>query len=221
MAQTVLITLTTAGADTGPFDLYSDADGFVAPFETGVSKASLLAGYLSTSVPDAATVIRVESTSVLCTNHIDLWLVTTTTTTSTSSTTTTTTTEVPTTTTTTTSEDIVDVVLYARHDPGASTFPLLAFAYSVDGGSSWSPVAFGTGFTDTSCTQRAIINIQRNTSLSIKITEDGNVNNTWQSARSTSGCPAFSGAACVWPALTSNNTITYYFTVNGDNQGVC
>jgi hypothetical protein len=219
MAQTVLITLTTAGADTGPFDLYSDVDGYVAPFETGVSKSSLLAGYLSVVVPDGATVIRVKSESVLCTNYINLWLVTTTTTTSTSSTTTTTTTETPTTTTTTTSEDIVDVVLYARHDPGASTFPLLKFAYSVDGGSSWTAV--GSSFSDTSCTQRAIINIQRNTSLSVKITEDGNVNNVWQSARDTSGCPAFSGAACTWPALTSNNTITYYFTVNGDNQGVC
>jgi hypothetical protein len=209
MAQTVLITLTTAGADTGPFNLYSDVDGYVTPFETGVSKSALLAGYTSTSVPDAATVLRVKSASTLCTNYINLSLTTTTTTTSTSSTTT----------TTTTSQDLVDVVLYARHDPGASTFPILAFAYSVDGGSSWT--AIGSSFTDTSCTQRAIVTIQRNTSLSIKITEDGNTSNVWQSARDTSGCPAFSAAACTWPAVTSNNTITYYFTVNGDDQGTC
>lgn len=209
MAQTVLITLTTAGTDTGPFNLYSDADGYVAAFETGVAKASLVSGYTSILVPDGASVIRVKSVSALCTNYIDIPIsgITTTTTSSSS------------TTTTTTSQDLVDVVLYARHDPGASTFPLLAFAYSVDGGSSWTAV--GSSFSDTSCTQRAIINIQRNTSLSVKITEDGNVNNTWQSARSTSGCPAFSGTACAWPAVTSNNTITYYFTVNGDNQGVC
>lgn len=231
MPQTVLITLTTAGSDTGPFDLYSDADSYASPFETGVSKALLTAGYLSTLVPNAATIIRVESTSVLCTNYIDLPLFTTTTTTSsststtstTSSTTSSTTTEVPppppSTTTTTTSEDLVDVVLYARHDPGASTFPVLKFAYSVDGGSSWTAV--GSSFTDTSCAQRAIITIQRNSSLSVKITEDGNVSNVWQSASDTSGCPVFSGTACTWILVTSNNTITYYFTVNGDDQGVC
>lgn len=206
MAQTVLITLTTAGADTGPFDLYSDADSYAMPFETGISKSLLVAGYTSSSVPDSATTIRVTSDNALCSNYVDLVITTTTTTTSS-------------TTTTTTSQDLVDVVLYARHDPGASTFPLVSFAYSLDGGLSWAAV--GSSFTDTSCTQRAVINIQRNASLAIKITEDGNLSNVWQSARDISSCPAFSGAACTWPAVTSNNTITYYFTVNGDDQGTC
>jgi len=74
MAQTVLITLTTAGLDTGPFNLYSDADGYVTPFEIGVSKAALVAGYTSVVVPDAATIIRVVSTGV-CTNFIDLSII--------------------------------------------------------------------------------------------------------------------------------------------------
>jgi hypothetical protein len=99
MAQTALITLTTAGADTGPFDLYSDIDGYSVPFETGVSKVSLVAGYTSTLIPNGATIVRVKSDNVLCTNYIDLYLVPTTTTTtsstSTSSTTTTTTTATP------------------------------------------------------------------------------------------------------------------------------
>lgn len=82
MAQTVLITLTTAGTDTGPFDLYSDADAYVTPFENDVPKASLVAGYTSVLVPDLATIIRVQSDS-LCTNYIDLTIVTTTTTTTT------------------------------------------------------------------------------------------------------------------------------------------
>lgn len=82
MAQTVLITLTTAGTDTGPFDLYSDADGYTTPFEVGVSKTSLVAGYTSTMVPDAATIIRVQST-ITCLNYVDLTIVTTTTTTTT------------------------------------------------------------------------------------------------------------------------------------------
>jgi len=89
--MTVLITLTIAGSDTGPFDLYSDVDGFVVPFETNVPKASLIAGYTSSLVPDGAVLIRVTSDSV-CTNYIDLIIGATTTTTSTSTTTTTTTT---------------------------------------------------------------------------------------------------------------------------------
>ena len=107
--MTVLITLTLAGSDTGPFDLYSDVDGFVVPFENNVPKASLVSGYTSSLVPNGTIVIRVKSDSV-CTNYIDLIVGgTTTTTTSTStststSTTTTTTTAAPETTTTTTTE---------------------------------------------------------------------------------------------------------------------
>jgi hypothetical protein len=82
MAQTVLITLTTAGTDTGPFDLYSDADSYVTPFENNVPKASLVSGYTSTVVPDLATIIRVKSDGT-CINYIDLPIVTTTTTTTT------------------------------------------------------------------------------------------------------------------------------------------
>lgn len=96
MAQTVLITLTTAGADTGPFNLYSNVDGFLVAFETNVAKMDLEAGYTSYLVPDATLVIRVQSTGVLCNNYIDLVIGTTTSTTSsTSSTTTTTTTLAP------------------------------------------------------------------------------------------------------------------------------
>lgn len=113
----VTITLTTAGSDTGPFNLYSDVDGFVSAFETGVSKAALLAGYTSSLVPNGTTTVRVMSNSVLCTNYIDIIIggecstttttttvvpPTTTTTTTSPSTTTTTTTVTPTTTTTTT-----------------------------------------------------------------------------------------------------------------------
>lgn len=93
--MTVLITLTTAGADSGPFDLYSNLDGYVSAFETGVSKSSLLAGYSSALVPNGTTIVRIKSTGI-CTNYIDVTVVTTTTTTSTStSTTTSSTTPVP------------------------------------------------------------------------------------------------------------------------------
>jgi hypothetical protein len=92
--MTVLITLTVAGFDSGPFDLYSNLDGYTSAFESGVSKASLLAGYSSALVPDGTTIVRVRSVSELCNNYVNITLATTTTTT--------TTTVAPTTTTTTT-----------------------------------------------------------------------------------------------------------------------
>lgn len=85
----VLLTLTTAGVDAGPFNLYSDADGYISAFETGISRAASLAGYTSTLVPNAATIVRVMSTGAFCTNHVDIAIsgVITTTTTSTTTTT--------------------------------------------------------------------------------------------------------------------------------------
>ena len=109
---TVSITLTIAGADTGPtFDLYSDADGYTTAFETDVDKDSLEAGYISNIVPDGTTIIRVYSAGT-CETYVDLNVITSTTTTtsststSTTSTTSTTTTATPTTTTTTTTAAI-------------------------------------------------------------------------------------------------------------------
>jgi hypothetical protein len=83
--------------------LYSNLDGYVSAFETGVSKSALLAGYSSALVPDYTTTIRVKSDGV-CLNYVDIILppATTTTTTTVEPTTTTTTTVEPTTTTTTT-----------------------------------------------------------------------------------------------------------------------
>lgn len=78
--MTVLITLTTAGADTGPFNLYSDVDGFSSAFETGVSKTALELGYSSALAPDFTSVVRVMSIG-LCSNFADLPVSTTTTTT--------------------------------------------------------------------------------------------------------------------------------------------
>lgn len=99
----VLLTLTTAGSDTGPFNLYSNLDGFITPFETGIYKSVLESGYL-TEVPDGASIVRLTSTGD-CVNSIDITLrladcnlegyvenITTSTSTSTSTTSTTTTT---------------------------------------------------------------------------------------------------------------------------------
>jgi hypothetical protein len=90
--MTVLITLSVAGSDTGPFNLYSNLDGYTSAFETNVPKASLVAGYSSALVPDYTTTIRIISLGD-CKNFIDV-VVSTTTTTSTAAPTTTTTTTV-------------------------------------------------------------------------------------------------------------------------------
>jgi hypothetical protein len=70
-----------AGSDTGPFDLYSNLDGYTVPFEINVSKASLVAGHYSI-VPDYTQIVRVQSTGS-CINYRDILLENTTTTTTT------------------------------------------------------------------------------------------------------------------------------------------
>jgi hypothetical protein len=94
--MTVLITLTVAGADSGPFNLFSNLDGYTSAFAVGISKAALLAGYSSSVVPDGTTIVRVVSIGD-CTNYIDIVLssLITTTTTTIAPTTTTTTSGVP------------------------------------------------------------------------------------------------------------------------------
>jgi hypothetical protein len=59
--MTTLITLTLAGSDTGPFSIYSNVDGFTTPTVTGISRATLLAGYTAT-VPDGTVQVLVRST---------------------------------------------------------------------------------------------------------------------------------------------------------------
>jgi hypothetical protein len=82
-----LITLTTAGTGTGPFDLYSNVGGYAAPFETNVPKSSLVSGYTSNLVTAGTTIIRVQSTSVGCPNYVDISVAGITTTTTSTSTT--------------------------------------------------------------------------------------------------------------------------------------
>jgi hypothetical protein len=88
--MTILLTLTTAGNDTDSFDLYTDLDGFIFPFEAGVPKALLVAGYSSSLAPDGASIVRVQST-VGCVSYVDIELDATNTTTTTTTLTTTTT----------------------------------------------------------------------------------------------------------------------------------
>jgi len=72
MPFSATISLTSAATNTGPFNLYSNVDNYVIPFETAVSKASLLSGtYLSTNVPNLTEICRVASTGT-CTNYVDM-----------------------------------------------------------------------------------------------------------------------------------------------------
>ena len=70
--MTVLIQLTIADIDTGPtFDLFSNVNNYSSPFETGISKTTLLTGYTSSVVPGLTSIIRVKSIGN-CSNYIDL-----------------------------------------------------------------------------------------------------------------------------------------------------
>jgi len=71
--MTITITLTTAGTDTGPFSLFSNVDGYITAFETGVLKSALVAGYITSLAPVGTTIVRIQSTGV-CTNYIDIVL---------------------------------------------------------------------------------------------------------------------------------------------------
>jgi len=72
MSFSATITLAAAGADTGPFNLFSNVDGYVTAFETNVSKLDLLDGYISTNVPDDTSSVRVTSNNIICSNYIDM-----------------------------------------------------------------------------------------------------------------------------------------------------
>lgn len=76
--MTITITLTSAGSDSGPFDIYGNSTGSFVLITSGVSKLSLTSGY-NISVPDGTTVVRVQSTGT-CTNYQDIPVQTTTTT---------------------------------------------------------------------------------------------------------------------------------------------
>lgn len=103
--MTILITLVLPpGGDAGPFNLFSNTDGYVTPFATNVSAAALIAGYTALLVPDGTTIIKVQSVGV-CTNFVNVPVnvLPTTTTTSSSSTSTTSSTSSSSTSTTTSS----------------------------------------------------------------------------------------------------------------------
>lgn len=109
----LVVQLTSAGSDTGPFNLYSNADSYLSAFESNVPKSSLLSGIV-VDAPVGTIMVRVTSANVICSNYIDIPVLqptTTTTSTTVEPTTTTTSTTLfpPSTTTTTTTMTACDV----------------------------------------------------------------------------------------------------------------
>jgi hypothetical protein len=92
----IVIKIITAGIDTGPFNLFSNVDGFISAFDINISKAALLIGFATSNVPNGTTIVRVQSVNELCNNYAEIAVpfATTTTTTTLPITTTTTTTNV-------------------------------------------------------------------------------------------------------------------------------
>jgi hypothetical protein len=82
--MTTLITLEIEGGNLGPFNLYSNTDGYTNPFATNITKDALEAGYTSTSVPPDTTTVQVKSVGN-CSNSINVVLENTTTTSTTTS----------------------------------------------------------------------------------------------------------------------------------------
>ena len=157
--MTVTITLTLAGSDTGPFNLYSNVDGYTTAFETGVSRAALVAGYTSTLVPQYTVEVLVKSTGV-CNRNLYLNVVgaptTTTTSTSSTSTTSTSTTRNP------NAYYLADVGYYARVDgcPTGSTLRVYLddsdYTLFEDNGNSFAGLGGGSPTTCTAIARNAV-----------------------------------------------------------------
>ncbi len=64
----ILLTITSGENDSGPFDLYSDVDGFTTPIDVGVTYSELAAGY-TIEVDDITTQIKVVSQGI-CTTEV-------------------------------------------------------------------------------------------------------------------------------------------------------
>ncbi len=62
--MTGAIQVNKIGTALQTFYLYSDVNGFTAPFESGVTRDELLLGYATDQIPNTTTVIRVMSVDI-------------------------------------------------------------------------------------------------------------------------------------------------------------
>ena len=70
--MTILIQASNVGSDAGPFNLFSQVNGFTQAFETGITAAQLLIGFVSYNVPAGTTVVRIISNNPECQNYVDI-----------------------------------------------------------------------------------------------------------------------------------------------------
>jgi len=68
ISVTITFPSTGLGSDTGPFNLYSDTDGYTNAFETGITSNTLIYGFSTNNVPNGTTRIKVVSESECCNN---------------------------------------------------------------------------------------------------------------------------------------------------------
>jgi hypothetical protein len=68
----ILIQASNVGSDAGPFNLFSQVNGFTEAFETDITSTQLLVGFVSYNVPAGTTVIRIISNNPQCGNFEDI-----------------------------------------------------------------------------------------------------------------------------------------------------
>ena len=61
------------GVNTGPFNLYSNVNGFTVPFAVDISRQELINGYATDQVPNTTSEIRIMSTGE-CTSYVDIYI---------------------------------------------------------------------------------------------------------------------------------------------------
>ena len=67
-----VITISNVGNDvTGPFDLFSNVDGFLNAFANDVTLSELSSGYPTNAVPENTSIIRVFDKTGVCLSSVD------------------------------------------------------------------------------------------------------------------------------------------------------
>jgi hypothetical protein len=133
MAILLNITITNAGPDLGPYNIFFiNGSNVITPGPTNISKAVLQAGYV-VSAPDGTVTVRVRSVNQPCVNYpLNLQVPGITTTTTTVSPTTTTSTTVAPTTTTTTASPVLEELIIKATDVERFSFSYLTTTVDLE-----------------------------------------------------------------------------------------
>lgn len=71
MTESIQIQSNNIGIDAGPFNIFSQVNGFTEAFETDITPVQLLIGFISYNAPVGTTIIRVVSTSEDCNEYVE------------------------------------------------------------------------------------------------------------------------------------------------------